>query len=675
MPRTGKKKSARLDSLHSLLADRVRAHKDDPDGAVSPDEVFRQFVVSGLDRRGQLSTGYAEHGKSVTLSADFDFGDMVAPGVLTLELSGEFKGASYSHALVGIQHQGSASLERDPATRMAHAVQMFTMSGKHRSATITFGLEAGVGIPSPLSSAADLIKQVGPDTVAASLEASATAAAEVSYEGDYLFVRDPSPQFFASGMDPSLRHYFQQRLGPESKVQLRQRIGEWLKTTARIKVKRRRHKMFGSKYYNTDDLLAGLQAAIQAHPRNRTMVQTAQTFRDRLKGVRTALDQVPPDPPPANTPYDTLTFLSLWGHKGGAGASAGAKLEAGLEAGNNAAGLSAEVKGAVAGTLKNTSYRLQTWGITTSGHAVVATQDTVITYRQADLSAVAAATAELAYDFTTIGGPQHDHEWEAEWSKAKSYNQMTYRSSIVFWNYAAAHASPLAVAPLLGSGICYGISVLFVRLIQAAHHVTGRDLHEKDDRNAKLKKKVEHFLTTTAWRLRVNRSDLDSFLAASIFAVLEPEDALELPADVVLLEASFALPTGVGVKGRINKRGAVSLGKNVLSSMHKAMQKKVKVARPTPMAIHARYRIADERANEETAFKLGVSFVVGAGIEINSVENAGHEGIVSLATQYYGPLSIYNRPQVQDKGRRNEQQPDLHTAEDQCVPPVALVHQ
>ena len=77
----------------------------------------------------------------------------------------------------------------------------------------------------------------------------------------------------------------------------------------------------------------------------------------------------------------------------------------------NAAGLSAEVKGAVAGTLKNTSYRLQTWGINTSSQAVVATQDTVISYRQADLSAIAAATAELAYDFTAIGGPQRTHEW------------------------------------------------------------------------------------------------------------------------------------------------------------------------------------------------------------------------------------------------------------------------
>lgn len=342
----------------------------------------------------------------------------------------------------------------------------------------------------------------------------------------------------------------------------------------------------------------------------------------------------------------------------------GASLEAGLEQSQNAAGISAQASVGLEGSLKRTSYRLQTTYENVRGRTVVVTQDTVLTYRQAELAVSATATAELEYDFQLAGGPQRSHEWEGEWSRGKAYNQLTYRSSTVLWKYAdAKHGTDATM--LQGSGIAYGISVLAVRLILAARHARGAEIPKKSV------KSTDNLIKVLAWRLRVGREYLESFLSRSIFADLETTDATQFAADVLLLEACFPAPAGAPAPVRKKPSQTLSLKRSVLPDMHKAMHNKSKAAgkHGEPLAIRARYRIADARENETTKFQLGVSFVVDLGIQLDSVENAGQEGVIDIATHFFGTLATYD---IKDKRGHI---PDRGPAFDQIPPAVALVHQ
>ena len=80
-------------------------------------------------------------------------------------------------------------------------------------------------------------------------------------------------------------------------------------------------------------------------------------------------------------------------------------------------------------------------------------------------------------------------------------------------------------------------------------------------------------------------------------------------------------------------------------------------------AIRLRYRIADSENKRRTRFSLGFKYIASLGVQLESVENAGSEGIVNLGTHWFGEFAKYNAMDNQTQ------------AYEDAVPQVALLHQ
>lgn len=129
-----------------------------------------------------------------------------------------------------------------------------------------------------------------------------------------------------------------------------------------------------------------------------------------------------------------------------------------------------------------------------------------------------------------------------------------------------------------------------------------------------------------------------------------------------LIESSFEaqhLPT---VKAYWSTKGRWVLGPDGLGKTLRGKLIPKNISSNQLQAIRLRYRLTDEISNEKTRFSLGIKYIVKLGVNYKSVEEAGSEGIINLATTWFNKFKKY-----QTGGQAK--------AYEQSVPQVALLHQ
>jgi hypothetical protein len=242
----------------------------------------------------------------------------------------------------------------------------------------------------------------------------------------------------------------------------------------------------------------------------------------------------------------------------------------------------------------------------------------------------------------------------------KALNYMFYETAIAYWIPPAdpgtrkAEERPVALAP--GSGFAFGQSVDL------------ENLHEQIQAFAKGKGSPAYF-EGLAGALGVGLGQLMKFMnqqkeLISLLAEAPENDPRQPKPTAFLLESSFAppLPSYVVPAKWANERwilGPFHLGWTLRDVL---IPKKVK-PKSDLQAIRLRYRISDEKRDDKTRFTLGFKYIVTLGIEYKSVELAGSEGIVNLATVWFNKFDKYNKID------------DQTAAYDAAVPQVALLHQ
>lgn len=615
-------KRKQLDSLHTLLLRRCASHSDDARDPISAGELFQEFELSGLDYRGQVSTAYGDSGTSATITAAFNFGDLIAPGFVELELRADGRITSLDRALLFLEHVGGKIGE---LSACYDPIRLCVMTGGCRSLTVTLSASAGIGMPELVDTANGVLTMADPEGLAASLEAFAGAEARATYRLDHIYVTDPAPGRYFKAGQPELAERFATVLEASARGSIKSGAAELLERYS-LKVKRRGVPPFRT--WKTDDLLQNLEKA-GGRP---DLTQSDRVLLEYYQRTLKALKSPPPQPParPHQT-HDGLAFLSLWGQSGDASAGLKAEVHVMAQVPNHGGQVDAEAGAGITGSLKRTGYRLQTWYNGPDQNPIVITRDTVISYRQLQLKAEAQATLKRA---GLQAGPRG-----AEWSKAAAYNMMSYSSSVAFWPYA----TDSTVTPIMGTGVSYGVSVLIARLVLAIRELTA----------GQVQRDTGTLLEMLARRLRVRRPLLEGFLMGSIFADVGIES---FPTHVVLLESSFETPLDPLATVTDPATHRKVLHKDIATQLH---TRAAASTRAEPLALRIRYRIADVLHNERTLFKLGPSLLRVTGIQIHSVQEAGVEGIIDLETRFYDRL----------KGKEGREAYDL------AVPAVALIHQ
>lgn len=380
-----------------------------------------------------------------------------------------------------------------------------------------------------------------------------------------------------------------------------------------------------------------------------------------------------------------LCVLILTSHKPEASAGFSAKVEAKAGVGPLAnAGISLEVKGpAIAGVGKSSSSRFQTFWPLPDDQLLMFTQEAKLSYWQVDVTGLVAegkaeasvidpkATAasvktavQAAKDPTGKSGTPAPELKRAELAKAgtlvdlkKVWNSLSYTSVCAYWTRPASDAQLSdggAVTALAGSGIALGRSTILANLKQLL--TAGWDPVMGEFSGSKTGMKL-YFMLAEALHLQVKTlaeavwspeiksliQDLSTQDAALEQAIKSatPQQAEylrktflagELP---LLIEVSFRLPT-VALKVQKKKDGPVKLDSKFFDNAVAAFNKTPAAMLPGMLeALRIRVRMRDLK--ETTGgFRLGFK-VLGQelGISYDTIERAGAEGIVDLATYWF----------------------------------------
>lgn len=641
------------DSLVLLLKRRVRENqKADQATLVAPYDLFLEFVKSDLAYLGALSSGYGECSKEVYASASINLGNLVAPAGIDLEVGGEIFGTSGSQALILVHVQPKSM----PGFSGAAPICLMKLDGVRRTATASISGKAGIGLPESVTSAASA---AGVETLALSLEAKG----EASLSGEYMSLIDEAPRWFPVHLDSDLKKFFSLALGSGSKGDLKQEVADWLVQKCGVPLEGAstcegswqgwagpkltqhfdllkfdpKNPKKGAKNWKTENLLEILKY-LQDYYANEQAVKKLEEKKISVPPLKervliltyiNLLEQPAREPEaPKDSPYNSLCFVSLWGHTrdGSTSIKAEARLGKKVDAGAEAQ---------ATGYLKHTAYRFQTWTPAKKFKGnMIMTQDTIIDYRRVQKSAEA-----------------HLKKPDKEKEKPLVYNMMTYRSAVVFWRYPEKTEDINTVfrASETNSGVCFGVSVQAIKLRECVLATSALSSEQKI------------LLDSLSAQLRMTTDQLKTCLTESW--VFDPEFNPGFPTDVILLESSFTTdPLTADIVAPQKNQSPYQIKKGFLDEM---------VARTLALqAFRIRYRIADLAENKQTLFKLGIPEKLHAvsdlslGIQLNSITRAGCEGVVDIDTrwmnQYLDQLS---------------ESPDPSKASRQGIPPVALLHQ
>jgi hypothetical protein len=691
------KKQLAIQSLANLLKAQVRQNSGQ--GApINAQQLYQQFLGSGLDYKGASSHGYGTTGFALSANAKYDFGDMILPGFLTANVSIGLSAAKTTQALLIIQRQPT-SLGNLSSFSTNSPICMLCFGGAHLRLQLEQGAEVGLKMPETLSALLSKATELGGEEISVALEAEVTATASVLQGGEFLLLRADEPLWYSSAQESTLIEEFMGELGPGSKDQIKNEVAAFLKGKASRKVEKEslvllqaldelssqlsaddlalaqwhqeqlyqvilsEKQLTKSLAYQylvelasgttdlhlgtwqkstfksliTEDLLAKIAIAqTWLTRRPATADKKIESRLTRLTSLDRALrrHQEPPKPPGKTSrryarlsdakstapdpPYSGRSFLRLWGYAGAAQGVAEAKLSAGGKAAQNELSISGKLGADTHGRAASTRYRFQTCTTNKSGRQLLlTTQDTIITYVQADVGV--AAEAALRY-----GGEEAKKAATA--ARRAAYNAMFWRSAVAYW-LAPSDQATAEVSCERGSGLCYGMSVSIVRLRELA---------------ANPMMATSSLFKTMCWRLRAPAAQLTGFLQQAWFLRAD----FAFPTGAILLESAWTAPSGhkVGLTPADASRGRLpELRKEFRQGLEQAAGLDTKLGHEQPaskarlQSISARYRIADQVDSSRELFKLGYTFVVGGSLGLTRVEQAGTYSVVDIDTWWVDP--------------------------------------
>lgn len=664
-----------------------RARGDD--SFVLPVELFEAFDVASLDVNGATCSGYSESGKGAEVNASGDLTTLVGfpvPGV-TCEVGAKVSASRGNRSMLVLRRlpRAIANIGLGPS------LGFFQFSGARWTAGAGASVELAVGPPDWVTEALTVGSEDGPEEISLNLEA--TAGLSASGAGELYSAIADSPDFFERSLDAKLQKQFAALMPEWQREEVKEECARFLSKASqecrnlnlRAETRTAIPKVRGK--YASEDLLAKLSAAarygdpyakpaahlqaqlqaFQASEKHALKSRAAnwlqafgppQNVKNASKDLKNAIDSAmrnarlpdyaresgveisdllsrwvdgsseSPNSVKMPDPLRGLAHFSLFslGGEGSAGVEAQAKLKM----------ASARTGASVAGRLKRTQFRFQCWsGIPTHpGTPLVQTQDVCLHYKQVEVTAEAVAKV-----------PKFTRQYEGS---RVVYNSLHWTASIAQWAYPGGAGGSIKLWP--GSGFVIGMSMVYSRLL-AKSAGPGRDA----------------YLQNLARALGIERTDFDAFLSATPF-LSNPNEALDLPGDVILLEAAFAPlenppATLSPAKSFFKKQSSSPLALD--TGVLKRMRIEQKRGRMPLQSISARYRTADFEDNSKTklSFKLGLREVARVGITLRSMEEAGFDSVIDLSRWWADP-------RIDAEWHRSPQ-----SAYDMAIPGVALFHQ
>lgn len=711
-----------LGELNRMLARSALAIQDcEPGSAVG---LLRAFNLTGMDYKGQVTSGYGQRGTELSFGVSFNFGALVVPGLLTAEVAVDTTAARSRYALVLIVRQplnpDAAGLARTPAWRSPLPVCFTVMQGFAAQGSV------GIKVTGSVGASTDKLGALGVDELG--LELSVEAGGKVS--GTAVSLRDDSPKFFASsGFSTGLATALDESLDVLTRHQVKNLIAKWIETAApneksevlakleeiqpeggtgaadgpdgapvrpaaaaaveslvavvkALPVEARASgvwdRIAGSlRPHKTEDLLSSLKD-LQEHlvaARKAKVTKTVAQAAELDEHLDETLRQV-------KEYRRQLTSLQSAKSAGRPATSNQKAISAPSPAGACELSLFAWDAVAVASADADVGVKSKVGSAGASASAMAQPRAQGITFRLQTIAVGSEHRPVTVTQDTILAYRQFDARAMAEAALGKRtkaakaaacYRTMTYTSAVVYWQRPPSTSGAAPITPGPGSGVSFGIGVEVDRLLTAAG-----DLRWHEDDLTKVGTVTSELMVRMAAQLRVTRQRVEQLLLASELDTTDPD---QLTAPVLLVEAGFALPPA-GAPGALTITTRPGRGKDPCQlpdllaepTLGGAIGRLGTSAGPSPQptldVMRVRYRLSDCADRSDTVFKLGFSTVVGASLSMEKLKRAGHDGTIDLHVWF--PDAEPSTATAATPDGASAFDPTL--GQERAVPPVALLH-
>lgn len=298
----------------------------------------------------------------------------------------------------------------------------------------------------------------------------------------------------------------------------------------------------------------------------------------------------------------------------------------------------------------NTNYRYQSYvpSGTRNPRRLVMTQDVTIKYTEYDATLGIQAGLDLMVgrevDLSDVhvSGEKIDKlkKVKAKALKGKKWGKrsMVYKAATAFWCYEDVVPGDGGMNLLYGSGLSFGMSLSMRKILKLAYAIKAGVLTEKDTKTIK----------SYADQIRVTPEEFTAFLNSLLVGPEEEADKITgfqgcMEAGVVLVEASFRLYEARKVKRGLDEKGQKSslqpmdlTQSDIWSGFFHGKDTNPNNSRLSLESIRIRVRIGDSLDNGTTRFRLGLYlFGTGYSFQLDKVESAGNEGILTVHTYYF----------------------------------------
>ncbi|MCG8327037.1 MAG: hypothetical protein MI974_05090 [Chitinophagales bacterium] len=197
-------------------------------------ELYQRFLINSVDHKGNYSCGFGQYGRSLSVAASYDFGDLILPGVVSAPVGAEVKGGLGKEVLFMIHRSAPNTLYTLSANGQVNAIWKtpksvcFTvLSGKAYalSAKVDASIEAGTGFTTSIGNT----DSSQPETTALGLDVELKAAlsAKAGLAGEVYRLSADQIGFYADGTGDDIVAAFADAIGGPSNKSLEAEIVEW----------------------------------------------------------------------------------------------------------------------------------------------------------------------------------------------------------------------------------------------------------------------------------------------------------------------------------------------------------------------------------------------------------------------------------------------------------------
>lgn len=197
-------------------------------------ELYQRFLINAVDHKGNYSCGFGQYGRTLSVDASFNFGDLILPGIVEASVGGGASGRVAAEVLFMIHRAVPGTVygllangQEQPVWSTLKPVCFAVLSGK----TYTFAGKINAGLGAGFSSGST--RPVGevsqPETDALSLDigiqASLTAGASLSGQVIRLGARQAG--YYTNGSGDDIVRAFAEALGGPSIKNLDAEVVQW----------------------------------------------------------------------------------------------------------------------------------------------------------------------------------------------------------------------------------------------------------------------------------------------------------------------------------------------------------------------------------------------------------------------------------------------------------------